>query len=147
MRHFPTTSSSPSYFLLKNNRFMAHYKASDHVRNRISKSQNEADINIVLYHQQANYEFLLPLQNDKNTIKVIVNDQITTSPLLQNNTIINCWEEDLLSPHFNQLLFQRMYSIICVICVNPRLNKETRNPPGRRRWFRSTGRCCPVWCG
>ena len=88
-------------------------KSKDQTKQWIRRKEVTGDINIVVYHNEHDHVAKSLFTTQENTVKVIISDQIKTSPLLLTSGDIMVWEEDVLSPYFAKIIFERIKPIIC----------------------------------
>ena len=89
------------------------YKTSNQTRDLIRNIiEAKAHVNIVVYRNTSSYVASSLFTTAENTIKVILTDEIERSPDVLNRNIM-IWEEDILSPYFARLIFEKMKSILC----------------------------------
>uniref|UniRef100_A0A7M5XKQ2 Uncharacterized protein n=1 Tax=Clytia hemisphaerica TaxID=252671 RepID=A0A7M5XKQ2_9CNID len=77
------------------------------------KDIGDNQVHIIFFYKETAPNFNQPPFTFNNTIKIIIDDNITDSPMMTKDGDFMIWEIDTRSPLFTSMLIEKMYSILC----------------------------------
>ena len=87
------------------------FNETKEIKKIVEKTGGNNHIHVQIYYRDITFD-VSPFTFN-NTIKIILDDNIKESPILNKDGNFVIWEEDILSPLFINLLIEKMNSMLC----------------------------------